>query len=492
MAVQPHFGWVALAASFWTLFISQGVYYSSGLFFVEWMDQFGKGGGLTSWVGSLNIGLCCLGGPIAGMATNKWGYQKVVFLSGLIISGGLIGAAYSPGIYTLMVSYGVIAGVGYGLMYSPAATIAVWYFEENCGLALGIATCGGGCGTFLMPLVIEALMEAYGWRGCMLILGGLSLNISVCGALMRTLPNMPHKNPQKRTSIAQWDVFKNPAFIVHLVHHLLFSVAMSVTYVHLVAVVEKATGVHGLESSMVMVMFGLANFIGRFAQGAFANTGKMDVVTQYSISYLIFGATVIVVPHVTIYGLLLFISFILGLTSAPWGVLLQLVVTEIVGKDRMVAAYGYSWFASGIGFVFGAPIAGWLLDATKSYDTSLYFGGSCVILSILIMGKFWYDRCRRPPKAESEVIPEVTPASNLTLNKLGMIYASIDGLAASHASVNRLAASHALVNGIARSHGSIRTCDAESTISDLDANTTRTESASFLMKACVVDDQTPS
>jgi MFS family permease len=390
----------------------------------------------------------------------------------------------------------------------------MWYFEKNCGLALGIATCGGGCGTFLMPLVIEALMDVYGWRGCMLILAGINLNISVCGALMRTLANMPHKNPHKRTSISQWDVFRIPAFIVHLFHHLLFSVAMSVTYVHLVAVAEKATNVKGMESSMVIVVFGLANFIGRFSHGAIANMGRVDVVTQYSISYLTFGVVILFVPHVTTYGVLLFIAFILGFTSGPWGVILQLVVTEIVGKDRMVAAYGYSWFASGIGFMFGAPIAGWLLDATKSYDTSLYFGGSSVILSILLMSKFWYDRCRRP-----SMEPAGTITSNLlTVNKLAMSLASIDGLTMSHASINRLAASHASINRLAASHASINrlatsrasinglagchasilnrnpapcnAMDVESKIEDRSFNKETTESV-YLMKAFVVEDTIP-
>ena len=48
--------------------------------------------------------------------------------------------------------------------------------------------CGSGVGTFLYPSLLIWLEEQYTWRGSMLILSGLILNVVICGALMRPPP----------------------------------------------------------------------------------------------------------------------------------------------------------------------------------------------------------------------------------------------------------------------------------------------------------------
>ena len=57
-----------------------------------------------------------------------------------------------------------------------------------CFIVLGIAVAGSGIGTFLFAPLTEFLFEVYGgWRGAVLILGGIMLNIVVCGMIFRPL-----------------------------------------------------------------------------------------------------------------------------------------------------------------------------------------------------------------------------------------------------------------------------------------------------------------
>lgn len=47
---------------------------------------------------------------------------------------------------------------------------------------------GSGIGTFLFAPLTDLLIEAYGgWRGAVLVLGGVMMNISVCGMIFRSL-----------------------------------------------------------------------------------------------------------------------------------------------------------------------------------------------------------------------------------------------------------------------------------------------------------------
>lgn len=61
------------------------------------------------------------------------------------------------------------------------------YFEKHRSFATGLAVCGSGFGTFILAPFTELLVHEYSWQGAMLILGGIILNIIVCGIIFRPL-----------------------------------------------------------------------------------------------------------------------------------------------------------------------------------------------------------------------------------------------------------------------------------------------------------------
>ena len=58
-------------------------------------------------------------------------------------------------------------------------------FTRHRTLALGLAFSSIGLSSFAFNPLFQLLVEMYAWRGALLILGGLSLNIVPCGALIR-------------------------------------------------------------------------------------------------------------------------------------------------------------------------------------------------------------------------------------------------------------------------------------------------------------------
>lgn len=86
-------------------------------------------------------------------------------------------------------------GLGFGLIYLPAIVSVTCYFEKYRSLATGIAVCGSGLGTFAFSPIITFLVKYYGWKGSMLIIGGLLLNCIVFGVIFR--PLVPEKKKNK-------------------------------------------------------------------------------------------------------------------------------------------------------------------------------------------------------------------------------------------------------------------------------------------------------
>lgn len=187
------YGWVVVFASFFVNLIADGITFSFGVIFVEFLKHFGEGKAKTAWIGSLFMAIPLLSGPIASFLTDRYGCRKVTVAGSILASLGFVISSFSNSMEMLFFTFGMLAGFGLSLCYVAAVVIVAYYFEKRRSFATGLSLCGSGIGTFIFPPLIQALLENYGWRGTTLILAGLFLNLAVCGTLMRDLEWTTHR-----------------------------------------------------------------------------------------------------------------------------------------------------------------------------------------------------------------------------------------------------------------------------------------------------------
>ncbi|XP_020280359.1 monocarboxylate transporter 12 isoform X3 [Pseudomyrmex gracilis] len=181
------YGWVVVFASFMCNMIVDGIAYTFGVFLGEFVTYFGEGKGKTAWVGSLLSGMYLSAGPVVSALTNKYGCRAVCMAGSFLGAAAFVLSIFSSSVNMLMLTYGVMGGIGFGLIYLPAVVCVGYYFETKRSLATGIAVCGSGFGTFAFAPLATMLLETYSWKGANLILAGLIFNCAVFGALMRPL-----------------------------------------------------------------------------------------------------------------------------------------------------------------------------------------------------------------------------------------------------------------------------------------------------------------
>lgn len=116
--------------------------------------------------------------------TNKFGCRTTCIIGSVIGMVSFAISTLSESVYMLIVTYGIIGGIGFGLIYLPAIVSVGYYFEKRRALATGIAVCGSGFGTFVFAPLAAALLEAYDWKGANLILAGIILNCAVNNVLL--------------------------------------------------------------------------------------------------------------------------------------------------------------------------------------------------------------------------------------------------------------------------------------------------------------------
>jgi len=203
-------GWMVVFASFCIHIVTDGMTYSFGIFYVEFLDYFKEGKGYTAWVASILVGVTLCSGPISSAFVNKYGCRAVT-IAGAILGGlSLIASVFAQSVFTLFITIGLGGGLGFGLIYLPAIVSVTMYFEKLRSLATGIAVCGSGFGTFVFAPITEILIKGYGWRGAMLIIAGIVFNCAIFGAMFRPLE---HEKPKKVVKLKELEAngFSNGA-----------------------------------------------------------------------------------------------------------------------------------------------------------------------------------------------------------------------------------------------------------------------------------------
>ena len=77
-------------------------------------------------------------------------------------------------------------GIGKSLAYQPGLVVVGEHFAKKRGVAVGLATAGGGIGTLVFPPLFELLLTYYGFSGGLMIISGIALNMSISGMLYQS------------------------------------------------------------------------------------------------------------------------------------------------------------------------------------------------------------------------------------------------------------------------------------------------------------------
>ncbi len=72
-----------------------------------------------------------------------------------------------------------------GLVENPTLSMITVYFHARYATATSLALTSIPIAIMVAPLMTQFLLDTYGWRGALLMWGGISLNVTVCGALLR-------------------------------------------------------------------------------------------------------------------------------------------------------------------------------------------------------------------------------------------------------------------------------------------------------------------
>ena len=210
-----------------------------------------------------------------GWINDRLGPKKVVLLGAVMYGGGMIASGFATGVTYLIVSYGLITGLGIGLIYGTAISTAVKYFPDKRGLIGGITTAVYGMSSVVLPPIVTFIVGKSDATFAFKILGAVFLAaIIVCALILEPCPAgyipegyVPPANTAGGKDMDWKAMIKTPVFYVMML--LLMSGAFSGMMItsQTSAVAQNMIGMTAVAASTAVSVLALFNAGGRVVAG---------------------------------------------------------------------------------------------------------------------------------------------------------------------------------------------------------------------------------
>ena len=274
---------------------------------------------------------------------------------------------------------------------------------------------GVGMGIMINPLVTEYLISAYTWRGALLITSALTMNICVCGFIIRITNCIPSEEvlkqdvyvndilvtdanfPATENSIQEkaaldkesdskekHSMWTNPIYWCLHINIILFCFGQSIVFTH-IAAFAISKGFTQLQSSSLISVLGVSNTTGRILLGIVATIPRVNVNILHIVLIILSGLFTLCCTFWQQYYALVSLLTLLGIALSEYGPVLCEVTVNIVGVPKFARGYGFLLVSMAIGTLLGAPLAGKLYDLTQVYENSFYLGAASFVASALVL-----------------------------------------------------------------------------------------------------------
>ena len=388
--------WVMVLVAFTVGFVVFGTMYSFGAFFAPMAGEFRASRAATSAFFSITGLIFYLAGSVAGHFGDRLGPAVMTALGAAVMGGGLVLTGFIGQMWEGYLTYGIGVGVGAACAYMPTLAILGGWFTRQRNAALGTAAAGTGCGMLVVPPLSAALIERFGWRVTSMIVGvGCAVLLALAAMLVRP-PPLPAADVHRPLG----GIVRSFEFLMLYASWVLATIALFVPFVFLPAYVA----IHGgsqVAGAALLSLLGGVSILGRLGIGVF--TDRIGTTRLFKASVLLMAASYLLWIIAPSYVWLVGFAVTLGLGYGLRIALMPAVLIELFGVQNLGAILGIFFTASGISAVVGPLLAGFIVDATGSYDWGIAFALAAGTLGFAAVALL------RIPRDEGIIRPPCSP-----------------------------------------------------------------------------------
>lgn len=405
--MRVFYGWWIVVAAFLNLFFSVGiVYYGFPVFYPSLVDSLGFTRAQLTQGFLLGFAVAALlFGFLAGVLIDRWGAHRVIRVGIWFVGVSLIlmGSMTRLWQYYLLCITEVVGYVLTGPI--PNQVLISSWFQAKRGRAMGGAYLGLGLGGAVSPLLINGLIQSFGWRNAFVIIGATIIVVlfPVAQWITRSSPRdlnlLPDGLPaegaaaspagQPAPGLDVRGAVRTTNFWLILAGCTLTIGAIGAVTQHLILFLKDqgySLGAASRVSSLVLV----SSLGGRVIVGYFADRySKKNVMALF---YLVLALAIPILFLVRQPGGIWGFALVFGFAMGADYMLIPLVTVECfglpaLGKLLSLIIMGYS-----LGQWVAPWLAGKIFDASHSYDLAWTLMAAAALLGAAAIYRVAPDR----------------------------------------------------------------------------------------------------
>ncbi|MBU1174316.1 MAG: MFS transporter [Alphaproteobacteria bacterium] len=312
--------------------------------------------------------------PVAGGLADRFGTARVLAVGAVIYAAGLAGMAFAPDEGMLILTAGLMMGVGIGTA-SFAIVMAAFgraVPPEKRSFIFGIATAASSLGQFVFAPLGQAFIQSFGWQMALVYLAALIVLVIPLTIALTGKSETMEGGADMRFMQALSRAWGHGSYRLLVIGFFVCGFHLAFVTVHMPAYLIQC-GLSPEVGSWSIAIIGLFNLVGSLLAGWLG--GKLP--RQYLLATIYFSRAVItaiflIVPisEVTAYTYAAALGMI-WLATVP---LTAGLVALFFGARYLGMLYGVAFLSHQVGGFLGVWLGGLVYDATGSYALIWYLG----------------------------------------------------------------------------------------------------------------------
>lgn len=382
--------------------LSIGTVYAWSFFQYPISERYGWSNSTTAWTFSIAIFVLGITAAWGGRNLERIGSRKMALVGSVLYALGYIISYFAfkaESLILLYLGFGVIGGMGLGLVYvTPVATVSGW-FPDKQGLATGMVVMGFGLGAFVMSKLIAPLfMNLFNHDLANTFLAVGVLLLIVLPFFSSFMVSIPKSTETERSDKKLLPYLLRADYVLIWFMFLCNIIAGMIFLSFQSPLLQDLLSEQGITDKLILESRGatliavsaLFNGLGRFFWGAVSD--KLGRVFTFRVLFLL-QIMVFVMMIINKSPILFFIGVCLVLLSygGGFGVLPSLIKEKYA--SLMASIYGITLIAWGVGGIIGPQIIALMKDhypenaATLAYYIGLVLLSLGLISSLLLKNK---------------------------------------------------------------------------------------------------------
>ncbi|KAH9934336.1 major facilitator superfamily domain-containing protein [Fomitopsis serialis] len=314
------------------------------------------------YVGGCGVGFTFAVGPLSNLLVTRFGMRATISVGVIVVAVAFELASISTSYWELLLSEGILFGIGSSLAYIPAIGLPSQWFAKRRSLATSIASSGSGIGAVILSPVIQALINHVSIEWALRFIGFLCFVFGL-GGVASVRYRTAGRGIQYRAY--DWSIFKVPGYNLYLMFTFTQFFGFG-TPLFFIPSFCTAIGISATNSSGVISVSTAAQVIGRVAAGYLADrAGPINILGLFNFCM---GLTCIIIWYfATNLGVMMVFGIFYGFFSGVFWALSVPVTAKIVGLEKLGTAVAVQFLAVVIPPIFTVPIGSRIIGATAAH-----------------------------------------------------------------------------------------------------------------------------